>query len=85
MDAWGPSILCIFSTSKGNWDAGRASPEVAVDGRVLPALPALLGGDAESFLWQGEPSGNFCSVKMGQKMQSFKLLTTSCWLLPVWA
>lgn len=30
-------------------------------GRVLPALPALQGGDAEWLLWEGEPSGNSCS------------------------
>ena len=48
---------------RADWDAGRASPEVAVDGRVLPTLPTLLGGDAESFLWEGEPSGNSSSSR----------------------
>lgn len=45
---WMPGGLasCAFSPQAENWGAGRASPEVAVDGRVLPALPALLGGDA---------------------------------------
>ena len=79
MDAWEPSILCIFSTSK---------ELTGMQGELLQRWP-WMGGCCQHYqpYWEGMQS-HFCGkeslletplpVETGQKMQSFEPLTTSC-------